>query len=332
MGEMRPPREVFDLIGHQVAEQAFEASRARGRLHHAWLLTGPEGVGKATFAYRAARRLLGAPEDPSHGILGSSPDHPVSRQIIAHAHPDLFVIERLGEDGKLRKVIPVEEARRISEFFSKSPASAPHRVAIVDAADDLNPFGANAILKTLEEPPAHGVLLIVSHAPGRLLPTIRSRCRRLAFPPLELEAAAAFVRGREDVSVEDSLRLAKMAGGAPGRAWALAGAKALDMDDAARTLIEGLPRVDEAMALSLADRFRGGEGQAQFNLLFDRLAERVHGFAAERAGQGIGGLDRWAQVWETLQRLSRDVEALNLDRADALFTALGELRLAARAA
>lgn len=229
-------------------------------------------------------------------------------------------------------MIPVEETRRISEFFSKSPASAPHRVAIIDAADDLNPFGANAILKTLEEPPAHGVLLIVSHAPGRLLPTIRSRCRRLAFPPLALEETAAFVRDREDVSVEDSLRLARMAGGAPGRAWALAGAKALEMDDAARTLIEGLPGVDEAMALSLADRFRGGEGQAQFDLLFDRLAERVHGFAADRAAQGIGGLDRWAQVWETLQRLSRDVEALNLDRADALFTALGELRQAAKAA
>ena len=332
MGELRPPREVFDLTGQTAAEEAFEASRVRGRLHHAWLLTGPEGIGKATFAYRAARRLLGAPEDPAHGILGASPDHPVSRQIIAHAHPDLFVLERTGEDGKVRKVIPAEEARKISEFFSKSPASAPHRVAIIDAADDLNPFGANAILKTLEEPPPHGVLLIVSHAPGRLLPTIRSRCRRLAFPPLSLEATAAFVRDREDVSAEEALRLARMAGGAPGRAWALAGAKAIDMDDAARALIEGLPRVDEAMALSLADRFRGGEGQAQFNLLFDRLAERVHGFAAERAGQGIGGLDRWAQAWETLQRLSREVEALNLDRADALFTALGELRQAARAA
>ena len=121
-----------------------------------------------------------------------------------------------------------------------------------------------------------------------------------------------------------------MAGGAPGRAWALAGAKAIAMDDAARALLADLPRVDEAMALSLADRFRGGEGQAQFNLLFDRLAERVHGLAAERAGQGAGGLDRWAQAWETLQRLPREVEALNLDRADALFTALGELRQAAR--
>lgn len=332
MAELRHPREVFDLTGHEAAEAAFEASRARGRLHHAWLLTGPEGVGKATFAYRAARRLLGAPEDPAHGVLGASPDHPVSRQIIAHAHPDLFVIERLGEDGKVRKVIPVDEARGLSEFFSKSPASAPHRVAIIDAADDLNVNAANAILKTLEEPPAHGVLLMISHSPGRLLPTIRSRCRRLAFRPLPLEETAAFVREREDVTAEDALRLARMAGGAPGRAWALLGANAIAMDDAARALIEGLPRVDEAMALSLADRFRGGEGQAQFNLLFDRLSERVHRFTAERAGQGVGGLDRWAQAWETLQRLPREVEALNLDRADALFTALGELRQAAKAA
>ena len=332
MTELRHPREVFDLTGHEAAEEALEATRARGRLHHAWLLTGPEGAGKATFAYRAARRLLGAPEDLAYGVLGSSPDHPVSRQIIARSHPDLFVLERVGEDGKVRKVIPVDEARGLSEFFSKSPASAPHRVAIVDAADDLNVNAANAILKTLEEPPAHGVLLMVSHSPGRLLATIRSRCRRLAFQPLPLEQAAAFVREREDVTAEDALRLARMAGGAPGRAWALAGANAIAMDDAARALIEGLPRLDEAMALSLADRFRGGEGQAQFNLLFDRLAERVHGFTMERAGQGIGGLDRWAQAWETLQRLPREVEALNLDRADALFTALGELRQAARAA
>jgi DNA polymerase-3 subunit delta' len=330
--EVPHPREVFELEGHAAAEAAFESTRARSRLHHAWLLTGPEGLGKATFAYRAARRLLGAPHDPAHGVLGVDPDHPVSRQVAARSHPDLLVLERIGEDGKPRKVIPVDEARRLSEFFSKSPASAPHRVAIVDAVDDLNPFGANAILKTLEEPPPHGVLLMISHSPGRLLPTIRSRCRRLAFPPLGLEETAAFVRDREDVNAEDALRLARMAGGAPGRAWALAGAKAIEMDDAARALIEGLPRLDEAMALSLADRFRGGEGQTQFNLLFDRLAERVHGFAAERAGHGIGGLDRWAQVWETLQRLTREVEALNLDRADALFTALGELRQAARAA
>jgi DNA polymerase-3 subunit delta' len=332
MAEIRHPREVFDLTGHDAAEAAFEASRQRGRLHHAWLLTGPEGVGKATFAYRAARRLLGAPPNPSYGILGADPDHPVSRQIIARSHPDILVIERMGEDGKVRKVIPVDEARRLAEFFSKSPASAPHRVAIVDAADDLNINAANALLKTLEEPPERGVLLMISHSPGRLLPTIRSRCRRLAFQPLEIEAAADFVRAREDVSEEAALRLAKMAGGAPGRAWTLAAGKALDLDDAARALLADLPKVDESLALSLADRFRGGEGQAQFNLLFDRLAERVHAFTVDRAGQGTLAVDRWAQAWETLQRLPREVEALNLDRTDALFTALEDLRHAARAA
>jgi DNA polymerase-3 subunit delta' len=329
--EVPHPREVFDLEGQEAAETAFEAARARGRLHHAWLLTGPEGIGKATFAYRAARRLLGAPPDPRRGLLGADPAHPVSRQIIGRAHPDLLVLERVGEDGKVRKNIPVDEARRLSEFFAKSPASAPYRVAIVDAADDLNVNAANALLKTLEEPPPKGVLLMVAHSPGRLLSTIRSRCRRLGFTPLDQAAAAAFVRARAEVSEEAALRLAKMSGGAPGRALALAAAEAIALDDAARELLAHLPRLDEAMALSLAERFRGGEGQAQFNLLFERLADRVHGLVVTRAEQGQGALDRWAQAWETLQRLPREVEALNLDRTDALFTALTELRQAARA-
>jgi DNA polymerase-3 subunit delta' len=325
------PREVCDLQGQQTAEAAFEEARARGRLHHAWLLTGPQGTGKATFAYRAARRLLGAPPDPRHGILGADPDHPVSRQVAARSHPDLLVIERIGEDGKPRKVIPVDDARKLGEFFSKSPASAPYRVAIVDAADDLNVNAANAILKTLEEPPPKGVLLMVSHSPGRLLATIRSRCRRLAFQPLGQDEAAAFLRGRTELNPEEALRIAKMAGGAPGRAMVLAASGALALDDAARAILAALPGVDEAQALSIADRFRGGEGAAQFALLFERLAERVHGFAIERASLGQGALDRWAEAWETLQRLPREVEALNLDRTDALFTALTELRRAARA-
>ena len=329
--EVPHPRDVHDLEGQEPAEAAFEAARARGRLHHAWLLTGPEGVGKATFAYRAARRLLGAPADPEHGLLGADAQHPVSRQVAARSHPDLLVLEREGPDGKARKVIPVDEARRLAEFFSKSPASAPHRVAIVDTADDLNVNAANAILKTLEEPPPRGVLLMVSHSPGRLLPTIRSRCRRLAFQALGVEAAAAFVRARAEVNPEEALRLAHMAEGAPGRALALAAGEALALDDAARDLLAQLPRVDESRALALAERFRGGEGPAQFSLLFERLADRVHTLATDRADQGIGSLDRWAEAWETLQRLPREVEALNLDRADAFFTALSELRRAAQA-
>ena len=332
MAEPRHPREVIELTGHERAEQALEDSRRRGRLHHAWLLTGPEGVGKATFAYRAARRLLGAPANEDFGVLGSDPEHPVCRQMMARAHPDLFVLERLGEDGKTRKVIPVDEVRGLSEFFSKSPASAPHRVAIVDAVDDMNVNAANALLKTLEEPPAHGVLMLVSHSPGRLLATIRSRCRRLAFSPMPLDEAAAFVRAREDISGDDAMRLAQMAGGAPGRAWRLALAGAIAIDDAAATLLADLPQLDESLALAVADRFRGAEGQAQFNLFLDRLSDQTHRASMARVAQGQGGLEGWGQAWETLQRLSRDVEALNLDRTDALFTALGELRHAARAA
>jgi DNA polymerase III subunit delta' len=325
------PRQVFQLLGHAAAEAEFEDARTRGRLHHAWLLTGPEGVGKATFAYRAARRLLGARPAPESGALASSPDDAVSRQIIARSHPDLMVLERIGDDGKIRKVIPVDDARKLTEFFSKSPAVAPHRVAIIDAADDLNVNAANAVLKTLEEPPPRGVLLLVCHAPGRLLPTIRSRCRRLAFTPLDEASIGDFVRERTDAEGEAALRLARMAGGAPGRALSLSAGNALALDDAAREILAHLPQLNEAAALAVADRFRGAEGPSQFALLFERLAVRVHDQTAERARRGEGGLDRWAAAWETLQRLPREVEALNLDRTDALFTALSDLRAAARA-
>ena len=211
------------------------------------------------------------------------------------------------------------------------PASAPNLVAILDAADDLLADAANAILKTLEEPPPRGVLLMVSHSPGRLLPTIRSRCRRLAFHALGVEETAAFVRDRAEVNEEEALRLATMGNGAPGRALQLAASNAITLDDAARELLAGLPQVDEGRALMLAEKFRGGEGAAHFNLLFDRLADRVHALVTHRVGEGFGALDRWAQAWETLQRLPREVEALNLDRTDAFFTALSELRQAARA-
>lgn len=325
------PREVFDLTGHEAAEAAFEEARGRGRLHHAWLLTGTEGVGKATFAYRAARRLLGAPPEPRYGVLGAAPEHPVSRQIIARSHPDLMVLERIGDDGKLRKTIPVDEARKLTDFFSKSPASAPHRVAIIDAADDLNVNAANAVLKTLEEPPPRGVILLVSHSPGGLLPTIRSRCRRLTFNALPEADVVAFVGARTTANEEDAIRLARMSKGAPGKALALALAGAVGVDDAAKELLQSMPAIDEALAQALADRFRGGEGAAQFSLLFERLAERVHAHVVRLASEGYGGLDRWASAWEMLQRLPREVEAVNLDRADAFFTALAELRALTRA-
>jgi DNA polymerase-3 subunit delta' len=324
------PRDSFVLDGMDMADRAVTDALARGRMHHAWLLTGPEGVGKASFAYRMARRLLGAAADPALGALGSRRDDPVSRQISAQAHPDLIVLERAVENGKVKKNISVDDARALPGFFANSPAAAPYRVAIVDAADDLNGSSANALLKTLEEPPERGVLLLVSHSPGRLLPTIRSRCRTLTIPAMDLEVLATQLQQRMGLGEREAHRLAAMSRGALGRALRLAQTGALTADDAARGLLTGLPKLDEAALLALADSFRGGDGAARFALVFERLAEQVREMAVTDSLAGrAAGLDRWSQVWTDINRLAADTEALNLDRTDALWSAVAQLRAAA---
>lgn len=322
------PRETFDWSGDEAHERAFLDAFERGRLHHAWLVVGQPGLGKATFAYRAARRLLGARAEPTLGPLGADPADPVCRQIIGRAHPDLLVLQRDPEDGKARRNIPVEEARELPEFFSKSPAAAPYRVAIIDTADDLNNFGANAVLKTLEEPPSRGVLFLISHAPGGLLATIRSRCRRLRIEIPEPGRAARFVAARAGVSHHGAEQLLEMSRGAPGGAWRLAAEGALDADRHARDLLAALPKVDEQAAQALAESFRGPAGAVKFSLLFNRLADRVHDMAAHRAAEGERGLtlDRWAEIWSDLVDLPRESEGINLDRAEVFLTTLSRLR------
>ncbi len=314
------PREVFDYEQGEAVEAAFLDALQRGRLHHAWMLTGPEGLGKATFAYRAARRLLGARPDPSRGLLGTSPDDPEARLVTARAHPDFMALERAVEDGKPKKFISVDDARALPEFFAKAPSRAAYRVAIVDAADDMNLNAANALLKTLEEPPERGVLLLVAHAPGRLMATIRSRCRRLGFRPWADADVEAFVRRRTELGESEAQEIARMAKGAPGRALRLAGSQALEFDALARELVEGRKPAASAL-VKLAEGFRGAEGQARFELLFERLAEAVH----ERATTQPQGGDRWADLWDKVSAAPAQADAVNLDRADVFFTHLAEL-------
>jgi len=320
------PREVAELMGAEPAEQAFLDALQRGRLHHAWLLCGPEGVGKATFAYRAARRLLGARPDERRGLLGADPADPVFRQVAARAHPDLLVLERKAADTPARKSIPVDEARLLPEFFSKSPGSAPYRVAIIDAAEDMNVNAANAVLKTLEEPPALGVLFLVSHRPGALLATLRSRCRRLSIPPPSLALAQTWLAEMGEIPPADAQALLAMARGAPGRALRLAQAGALALDETARRLVDRLPAVDHKEALALADGFRGEGGATRFALLMDRLAAALSQRAAAASAESLRSADRWARAWEAVVGLPAEAEGLNLDRADAFFTALARMR------
>ncbi|HST92630.1 MAG TPA: DNA polymerase III subunit delta' [Brevundimonas sp.] len=315
------PRDRFDLIPDAAAEAAFLDALDRGRLHHAWLLCGVEGGGKATFAYRAARRLLGAAPHPSSGLLGASPDDPVSRLISAQSHPDLLVLERAVEGGKTKKSISVDQARELPEFFSKSPSQARYRVAIIDAADDLNLNAANALLKALEEPPERGVLFLITHAPGRLLATIRSRCRRLAFPVWPPHALEEMVRNRTGVSSAEAARIASMAAGSPGHALALASGATLDADRVAQGWVAA-QSVDRAEAMSVADKFRGAEGQERFETLMDRLIAAVKVRALEEGAAGA----RWAELWSRLSELPERAAAINLDRADVLAGALADLQ------
>lgn len=329
MAEAAPhPREVYAYEGGDAPEQAFLDALERGRLHHAWLLCGPEGVGKATFAYRAARRLLGAAPDDRYGLLGSAPEDHTNRMIEAGAHPDFMVLEREVEGDKVKKFISVDAARALPEFFAKTPSQSPFRVAIVDAADDMNINAANALLKTLEEPPERGVLFLVAHAPGRLMPTIRSRCRRLTFQPWSDEAVTNFLRVRSDLPESQLLEIAAMARGAPGRGLTLAGSEALTYDAQAQALVDGPPPAD-AELLSVVDRFRGAEGQRRFELFLERLAEAVRRRVTE--GRGGGPIERWANLWDRVAAAPGEADALNLDRADVFWTLVAEVR-AARAA
>ncbi|HWE46128.1 MAG TPA: DNA polymerase III subunit delta' [Caulobacteraceae bacterium] len=322
--DLPAPRDVYDYERGDQVEGAFLEALARGRLHHAWLLTGPEGVGKATFAYRAARRLLGAKPDPAFGLLGSSPDDPENRLIAAQSHPDLMTLERAVEDGKTRKYISVDDARALPGFFAKTPSRSPYRVAIVDAADDMNANAANALLKTLEEPPERGVLLLVSHAPGRLVATIRSRCRRLAFAPWPTEAVADFVARRAGLAEEDAHAVAQMAKGAPGRALRLAEGHALEFDGIARDLVLGAPPADNEL-LALADSFRGQAGQGRFELFLERLAEALR-LAATAPRRDPAYASRLAEFWDKVADAPGEADAVNLDRADMFWTLLAELR------
>ncbi len=233
------PRANPDLLGHEAGERTLLAAAQGGRLAHAWLITGPAGIGKATLAFRFARYLLAGGRHPGQGSLLSAagneadegtglfvaPDHPAFRRVAGGGHADLLTIERSFDDrrDRLRREIVVDDVRAIGAFLAQTPAEGGWRIVVVDSADALNRNAANALLKGLEEPPDRALLLLVSDAPGGLLPTIRSRCRRLALQPLPTDIVNALL-GRYQPQLDDAERavLVDLAEGSIGRALALA--------------------------------------------------------------------------------------------------------------
>jgi DNA polymerase-3 subunit delta' len=319
------------------------AAHESGRLHHAWLMAGPRGIGKATLAWRFARFLLCGQQQG--GLFGGSAaegldvsaDAPGRSLVDARSHPDLFHLRRtLNPDtGRMRAEIAVDDVRELGAFMHMTPAMGQWRVAIVDAADEMNRNSANAVLKILEEPPPNAVLLIVAHAPGRLLPTIRSRCRRLTLHPLSEGIVTRLLTDyAPDVTAEEGAVLARLSDGSIGRALELSGAGSLELYREMVDVLTTLPELDMGRLHGFAERFakRGEEANAAWrslNYLFDGWLKGLARQAAvgeetapivpaERGLQArllaAASLDRWMEAWEKVAHLLSRADAVNLDR------------------
>jgi DNA polymerase-3 subunit delta' len=331
-----PPRETLHWFGHEEAEEALLDAYRGGRMPHAWLLGGPPGIGKATLAYRMARFVLAhpdcaAPEVQAARSLALPPDHRAARLVAAQGHPDLLVLERRpGDSGALRSVIAVEDVRRLVPFLGSTAGEAGWRVVVVDSADELNAAGANALLKLLEEPPRRCLFLIVSHAPGRLLATIRSRCRRLLLRPLApadigRAVGAALGRDPDEAAVQ---KAAAAADGSVAHAMALLGGPLLAVRERVIELLAQLPATDRRAMHALAESLERAD-----RLVLATFVDVVRDWLSARlAGElrGGGRLVRLAQAWEDVNRSAREVEAFNLERKPLVFKVFGWLAEAAR--
>jgi DNA polymerase-3 subunit delta' len=350
------PRAVERLYGHEAAEQTLQAAFASGRMHHGWLIAGAEGIGKATLAYRFARHVLADPAERAAETLDVAPETRATRQVLALSHPGLLVIRR-AYDTKGKRFpasIPVDEVRRLKTFLGRTTEENAWRVVIVDRADELNVSAANALLKSLEEPPPRTVFLLISSAPGRLLVTIRSRVRTLdlaplADEPLKRAVSQAFAGSGEEVGggapqPSEWDRLARLSGGSVRRLLSLHAAKGLVLHDRISAILGSLPAVDWGSVHSLADELSGQAADQRYELFFELLMDAIARLVnAEARGEGapaeialarrlIGParLATWAGLWERVAADKAETAALNLDRRALILDVFARLEAAAR--
>ena len=329
------PRANPDLVGHDDAARTLEEAARSGRMPHAWLIAGPPGLGKATLAYRFARWLLAGlpPSIPGQPPLALAESDPVFRRVAAGAHADLFsMAPNTGERGK-KEVLRAEEARGALRFLSMTAAEGGWRALVVEELERAErAVVPNILLKTLEEPPPRTVQLLVTSQPGALLPTIRSRCRRLDLFPLA-EPALAGLLGHWLPELPEAERagLARIADGCPGRALLLAEGEGLALQAMVEEVLAGLPRLDPRRVLDIADRVTARRDAGAL-ATFMALLRRALAAALRRAGRGeatpwVAGrsLAEWSTLWDKLGQLADETERLNLDRKQAVITGLGLL-------
>jgi DNA polymerase-3 subunit delta' len=334
------PRETTSLFGHRDAELALLDAYRSGRIPHAWLIGGAQGIGKATLAYRMARFVL-AHRDPlgldvqAAKNLAVEPSHPVTRHVAAGAHGGLLTLERtLNDKGVMRTVITVDETRETISFFGSTAAVEGWRVCVVDTVDELNANAANALLKVLEEPPRQSLFLLVSHAPARVLPTIQSRCRKLPLRPLAADDVIRAAAEAARISIDDpSLgEAAAAAEGSVARALTLLGGDALKLQQRTAALLNTLPRVDPRELHALGDAL-GGSDRAVLGAFVDSvdrwIAQRLRADDAN-ANTNLPRLARLAEVWEKINRAARDTAEYNLERKPLVFSVFGLLAEATR--
>lgn len=308
------------IIGQDRAVEQFAAAWAGRKLHHAWMLAGPRGVGKATFAHNAVRRVLADAAGPAIDFPGleTPDDHPLVRLVEAGSHPDMRWLQREVNEktGNLARNISVDQIRSLGEFIGMTAALSPWRVAVIDSVDDLEKSAANALLKMLEEPPAYTLYFLVSHAPGRLLPTIRSRCRMLHFDALGDDAMTSILEANSPALGEvERKRIVSMSFGSAGRALAFAEVGLAKLEEAALAILrQGDPT--NARRSELATEL-GKKASADRYAAFLELAPSL--IAREARGLRGAPLERALDAYAKTRELAAIAPRVSLDPAATVF-------------
>ncbi len=334
MDDVIAPEARQNLIGHIEVERQLRASLDEGGLNHGWIIAGPSGIGKATLAFRIARALLDPKALTDPNSLEVPSDARVFRLVAGRAHPDLFVAQREWDEKKSRyeTEIPVDKIRKLITFLNSTASGGGWRVAIIDAADDLNRNASNALLKALEEPPARTLIMLVANAPGRLIPTIRSRCRRLNLRQIKQSDIERFL-DEEGVATSDDARLiASAARGRPGRALQLAANDGVEAVACVDSFFHAATSSGDfgPIAMALSGKTDQGKWALFKELVLERLSEAARvGAMGDCGAAPFSGVcvESLLDAWEKLSSLSVGGDALNLDRSQLIFAMGRDLRL-----